>query len=276
MKAILVPTDFSKIARNAVDYAAEIAIRTKSKLILMHIYHVPVVSSEAPVILPVWEDIEKDCMLSLNKIKNSLQRKYDKELKIECIYQMGFAVDEIIKQYTEDRNIELIIMGMNGAGYLGEKLIGSNATELIRRSRCPILVINEKAKFRIIKKIVLGYDYQNIPDKSFFDLLKKFITLFKAQLFIVNVVKEVKKLPSVKKAANGVGIEHLLEGIDHSFLFIENEDMVAGINQFVADNKIDMIVFIPKKHSFFNSIFHESNTKRMAFHSTIPLLALHE
>ena len=52
--------------------------------------------------------------------------------------------------------------------------------------------------------------------------------------------------------------------------------MVAGINQFVADNKIDMIVFIPKKHSFFNSIFHESNTKRMAFHSTIPLLALHE
>jgi len=40
MKTILVPTDFSKIARNAIDYAVEIAKLTKAKLILFHVYHV--------------------------------------------------------------------------------------------------------------------------------------------------------------------------------------------------------------------------------------------
>ena len=276
MKTILVPTDFSNTAHNAVDYAAELAKHSKSKLVLIHIYHVPVVSSEAPVVLPVWDEIEKDCMSALNKMKNNIHRKYGKELVIECVCQMGFAVDEIIKQYTEDRDIELIIMGMNGAGYLGEKIMGSNATELIKRSRCPILIINEQVKFKIIKNIVLAFDYQKIPDKAVFGLLKKMITLFKAHLFVVNVENELKKLPSVKKAATGVGFEHLLEGINHSFDFIENEDTIAGINKYVDEKKADMLVFIPRNHGFFNSIFHESNTKRMAFHASIPLLALHE
>ncbi len=276
MKTILVPTDFSEIALNAVDYAAEIAKRTKAKLVLMHIYHVPVVSSEAPVILPVWEEIEKDCLQTLKKIKRTVNRKFGKDLVVECICQMGFAVDEIIKQYTEDRDIELIIMGMNGAGYLGEKLIGSNATELIKRTKCPILVVNEKVEFKNIKKIVLAFDYQKVPDKSTFDFLKYMVTLFKAQLLVVNVEKTVNKLPSAKKAAAGVGLENILEGINHSFDFIESEDTIVGINKYVSEKKADMLVFIPRKHGFFDSVFHESNTKRMAFHTIIPLLALPE
>ena len=276
MKTILVPTDFSKVARNAIDYAAEMALRTKSKLTLIHVYHIPVVSSEAPVVLPVWGDIEKDCMASLKKIKSSIQRKYGKDLIVDCICQMGFAVDEIIKQFGEEKETELIVMGMSGAGYMGEKIIGSNATELIKRSKCPVLIINENVKFKTIKKIVLALDYLNVPDKSAIELLKKLIKIFKARLFVVNIVDEIKQLPSVKKAANCVLIEHLLEGINPSFVFIKNEDTINGINEFVSKEKADMIVFIPRKHGFIKSIFNESNTKRMAFHTSIPLLTLHE
>ncbi len=276
MKTILVPTDFSRIARNAAVYAAEFAMRSKSKLILMNVYHVPVVSSEVPIVLPVWENVEENALIALNRVKRSLIRKFGKELQVECICQMGFGVDEIIKQFTEDKNIELIIMGMNGSGYLGEKIMGSNVTELIKRSNCPVLVINHKTKFNPIKKIVLAFDYKKVPNASVFDLLKKITKLFKSQLLIVNVVDELKKLPSIKKAVNGVNIDHLLEGINHSFHSVENDDTIEGVNEFVSDTKAEMLVFIPHKHGFLSSIFHESNTKRMAFHSTIPMLALHD
>lgn len=276
MKTILVPTDFSKIARNAVEYAAEFALHSKSKLVLFHVYHIPVVSSEAPVVLPMWEEIESDCMDALVKIKSSLKRKFGKELVVECMSQMGFAVDEIIKEYTEDNNIELIIMGMNGAGYIEEKVMGSNATELIKRSKCPVLIINENIKFSPLKKVVFAFDYKAIPGKSIMEFLKKITALFKSDLSVVNVVKEEKKLPSVKKSAAGVTLDNLLEGINHTFSFIENEDTIAGINEFVKKEKSDLLVFISRKHNLLNSLLHESNTKRMAFHTKIPLLALPE
>ncbi len=276
MKAILVPTDFSKVARNAIDYAVEIAKLAKAKIILFNVYHVPITTAEASVAMPTWGDIEKDCMGSLKKISRSLHRKYGKEIEIECICQMGYAVEEIIKQYTSQQDIDLIVMGMNGAGYLRERLIGSNATALISKSECPILVISEKSEFKKVKKIVLAFDNKKVSDKSIFDLLKVFAKLFKAEVYVLNVFSEAKQKPTPQKAFKDTGIENNLNEIKHSIHFIENKDLIEGINDFITDIKADMVVFIPRKHKFLDSILHEGNTKRMAFHTSIPLLALHE
>jgi len=276
MKTILVPTDFSKISRNAIDYAAEMAKLTKSKLVLFHVYDIPVVTAEAPIVMPGWEDIEKDCMNGLKKMERSIWRKYGKGVETECICQLGFSVSEIIKQYTDENNIDLVVMGMQGAGYISEKLMGSNATSLIKRANCPVLVINEHVKFTSLKKIVLACDYEKVPVKSILEPLKEFVKLFKSQVYVLNVIKEIKKSVAVKKSAAGAAIEDSLEGIKHSFHFVENDDTIEGINEFVSDKKADMVVIIPRKHKFLDNIFHERNTKRMAFHTSIPLLALHE
>lgn len=276
MKVILAPTDFSKQSSNSVAYAAEVAKLTKSKLILLHVYSMPIVQSEVPVVMPVWSDIEKDCMNALKKQKRLLNHKFGISLQIECICKMSYSIDETIKQCITEKNVDLVIMGMQGAGYLSEKLIGSVTTTLIKRSDCPVLVINEKVKFKNLKKIVLAYDYEKKLNKTVLNPLKEFITLFKSQVFILNVVNEAQKLPSIKNAIAGVGTEHSLEEIKHSYHFIKNNDVINGINKFVDTKKADMIVIIPRKHKFLNTIFRERNTKKMAFHTSIPLLALHE
>lgn len=276
MRSILVPTDFSKVARNAIDYAVEIAKISKAKIILFNVYHVPITTADASVAIPSWGDIEKLSIDTLKKIERSLHRMYGKELQIECITQMGYAVEEIIKQYTLKKDIDLVVMGMNGAGYLSERLIGSNATELISKSECPILVINQNTEFKKIKKIVLAYDNKKVTNTSIFDSLKVFAKIFKAEIYILNVFDNSNKKPATKKLIAGDGIEHNLSGVKHSFHFVENKDLIEGINEFVNDVKADMVVFIPRKHRFLDAIFHEGNTKRMAFHTSIPLLTLHE
>ncbi len=275
MKTILVPTDFSKNSSNAINYAAEIAKLSKAELVLMHIYYIPVVTADAPVVMPAWSDIEKDCLAALKKTARSIHAKYGKSLAIKCVCRMGFAVDETIKQYTEEKKIDMVIMGMHGAGYLTEKLIGSNTSALIKKSDCPVMVINEHVKFKKIKKIILACDYEKIPGKPVFNILKKFVTLFKSEVFVLHVINENKKIAASKETIINKEIIKSLKGADVSFCFIENDNTISGINEFAAEKKADMIVIIPRVHNFLDRVFKESNTKRMVFHSSIPLLALH-
>ena len=123
---------------------------------------------------------------------------------------------------------------------------------------------------------MLAYDYEKSINKTVLNPLKEFVKLFKSQVFILNVVYEDEKIPSLENAVAGIKMEHDLEEIRHSYHFIKNEDIVTGINMFVAKEKADMIAIIPRKHNILSNIFQERNTKKMAFHTSIPLLALHE
>jgi len=276
METILAPTDFSKPSDNAVTYAAEVAKLTKAKLILLHVYSIPITSGESAVLLPPWTDIQKDCLEALEKKKRTLIHKHGKTLQIDCVCKIGYAIAQIVKECITENNVDLVVMGLRGAGYLSEKLIGSVTIKLIKRSNCPVLVINEKVKFKTLKQIVLAYDYETILNKSVLNPLKTFVNLFNAHVFVLNVVSEDQESHDLENAVTGIGIESHLERTQHSYQFIRNEDFVAGINNFIANKKADMLVVIPRKHKLLSTLFHESNTKRMAFHTTKPLLALHE
>lgn len=274
MITILVPTDFSKISLNAIDYAVEIAVRTKAKIILFHTYYMPIITSDIMVVPPI-DELDNGCADSLKRIESNIYKKHGKNIDIEFICKYGFPIDEI-NLFAIEKKVDLIVMGMQGAGYLTEKIIGSITTSLIRKSKCPVLVINRGLKFKPVKKIVLASDFEVIADATILKPLKEFVQLFKSQVYVLNVVPELETVPMIGKAAVGIKLEHALEDVNHSFYFSQNEDVVAGINDFIDEKDADMVVMIPRKHSFLNSVFNEPDTKRIAFHSKVPLLALHE
>jgi nucleotide-binding universal stress UspA family protein len=275
MKKILVATDFSEASSNAVNYAAEMALSAQSVLILFHTYHPPVIVSEVPMPIPTLDEIEKDCQKHLKKIAKKLKSNYTEalEIKTECV--CGLAVDEII-EYVKKNSVDLVIMGMHGAGYLTEKMVGSTTTTLIQKANFPVLTIDSKVKYKKIKRITLACDYMEIKDKTILDPIKMFAQQFKSHLYILNVLNKLDTRPTIEEAVSGVKLETAVEGLTHSFHYIKNDDIVDGINTFASINKIDLIAMIPRKHSLFKSIFKESTTKRMAFHSHIPLLTVHE
>jgi nucleotide-binding universal stress UspA family protein len=276
MKTILVPTDFSEIADNAINYAAELGKLMSAKLILFNAYHMPIITSEVPVVMPTAEEIETDCMIGLKKIEEELQKKHNNQLQISASCRYGLAVDEI-SAFAAESNVDLIVIGMRGAGFLSEKLIGSVTTSLMRKVKCPLLVIDEHVTYKEIKKVALASDYHEIQHESALQPLKEFVRLFNAHIHVLNVVKEKAELvPTTEQAVVGVKLEHSLEGVDHTFHYTENKNVVEGINQYVAENNIDMVVMIPRIHSVLTNIFREPHTKRMAFHSTVPLLILND
>jgi nucleotide-binding universal stress UspA family protein len=276
MRTILAPTDFSRVSNNAIDYAAELAILSKAKLILFNSYHIPVAVTEVPAVIPDMNKLEEISLLALNDIEKRLVLSYGKKLQIECVSKCGFAVEEI-DQYATDIKADLIVLGMKGAGFLAEKLMGSVTTDLIQRSKCPVLAIDEHVKYRIAKKIALACDYNETENEKILEPLKEMARLFKAHIYVLNV--ESASQPVAASAGHVVSgfikLQNSLAKVDHSFHFITTEKVVEGINEFIEMSDVDMVVMIPRKHSILKNIFSEPTTKQMAFHSKVPLLTLH-
>ncbi len=275
MKTLLVATDFSKTALNAVKYAADLAVRTKSKLILFHVYHAPIIMSEVPVVIPSLDEMEKESLKELTKIEKKLKVKYGIKLKIEKLVKCGLAVDEIIDEAKKSQ-ANMVVMGMQGVGIISERLAGSITTSLMQKAEFPVLSINEKVKYKSLKKIAFACDYVELKNTKILEPLIQIAQLFKSQVFILNVLNQDDTRPTVSEAVAGIKLEKAVESINHSFHYIKNKDIIEGINEFAVNHKIDLIVMIPRKHSVLKNILKEPTTKRMAFHTHIPLLTLHE
>jgi nucleotide-binding universal stress UspA family protein len=276
MKTILVGIDFSRSSSNALNYAAELAKSSRAKLVLFHVYSVTIIPTEAPVVYPTYsvEEMEKDALKKLLRIRQRLYGKYSKRLKIECVANIGFAVEETL-EYSIKSKCDFIVIGMEDYGYLSEQLLGSTSTTIIKRAKKPVLLINKKVKFEKIKRILLACDYKKDLSKAAVDSIKDFARIFKSKVLILNVEKSKSKLPLEMQAVRGIKLEHSMEEVRHEFHFVSSDDVVSAINRFIQQEEIDLVMMFPQTHSAVYNIIHEPNSKRMAFHTSIPLLTVH-
>ncbi len=274
MKTILAPTDFSKAATNAINYAVELAKIARAKLILFHVYSIPAVPVEAAVVVNI-QDVETAVMEELKKTEQNILAHTDVDISIECAVASGLTADEI-NRFALEHKVDLVVMGMHGEGFLAEQIFGSTSTDLIRKGQSPVLVIGKDIRFSNPTKIALASDYFKSEKTQDFALLKEMASLFKSHIFILNVLQDPSLLPSVDNAVAGIQLNHALSETDHSFHYIAHEDVVAGINQFIEANNIDLLFMIPREHSFLHRLLNQTHTRRMAFHALVPLLAIHE
>lgn len=274
MKKIVVPTDFSILSDNALNYAVQLAKKTEAELLLFHGYLIPAPMYDPLIIVPTEMEVQKEAMSSLKKLQQ-LIKTANPDLKVSYCAIPGVPYEEII-EYAQNENADVIVVGAQGAGYLEEKVIGSTASQLIRKSKIPVLVIDKEVQFKEPKNIVLAVDFKETDNKTVLKPLKQLATLFKSHVHVLNVFPESEAIPTLGEIAESFKLIHSLKFVHHTFFYRENTDVVEGINDFVAKHDIDMVVMITRNHSLISRLFHESRTKAMAFHSKVALLALHE
>ncbi|MBA2612746.1 MAG: universal stress protein [Bacteroidetes bacterium] len=272
MKTILVPTDFSDAAKNASIYAAEFAKSIRGKIILYHAYHLPImITTDTPTtVMMDMQMVEEENLERLKKEAHHLKEKTG----VDITYRIteGFAVDEIL-EIERSQNPDLIIMGMQQSQPLNEFLVGGIATDVIRQSLVPVMIIPLGANFKQFKKIVFATDYNIDTDIHLLEPLKEFAKIFYAKLFILNIVKELE-LVGVEKEVSRMRIQNYFEDLDHTHYYFEDTDIIHGLNEFIEEYEIDIVTMLPHRHNLFKRMFSESYTKKMAFHTHIPLLTM--
>ena len=272
MKTLLVPTDFSDAAQNASIYATELAKLIQGKVILYHAYHLPIViTTDLPATAMMDKKVVEEENIDRLR-KEAFDIKEQTGVDVTYMASDGLAVDEIL-EIERTQKLDLIVMGMQKTNAISQYIVGSVATDIIRQSLVPVLIIPSKTTFKPYKKIVFATDYNIDTDTHLLEPLKEISRIFYSKLFILNVVKELE-LVGVEKEVSRMRIDNYFEDLQHMHYYFEDEDIIHGLNQFIDDYNIDMVTMLPHKHNLFQRMFKEGHTKKMAFHTHIPLLTL--
>jgi nucleotide-binding universal stress UspA family protein len=271
MQTILLPVDFSPASRNAAVYAAELAKLLHARLLLFHAYLLPTPISEVPYAMITVDSLQKENEDAIKKEAVALHEKYG--LEVEWLVRIGIASDEI-KAITHERPIDLIVMGMKGAGGI-DKIIGSTTTNVSRKVTTPVLVIPHDASYRPIHHITYASDFSYKTSTQLFHPLIELARAFQAKVNVLHVRQNHRGVSEEERAGKNTN-DVIFEGIDHEFTIIEEPTVNGGINKYLQLQSSDLLVMVAHKHTFLERVFSKNHTTAMAYETHVPLLILQD
>ena len=271
MVNILVPTDLSNLSKIAAGFAIKIANQLDANITFIH-----VLTAVAPV-RAVLEARFKSLRGEL------LQRAEDEMIKTMKPVVRGVKFAAPIKYHTvigvpfsnalrkESKKLRsgLIVMGTHGASGLRKVILGSNTTSMIAVSSIPVLAVPEHAAFKGFRNIVYATDMKNL--KKELKLLIPYARIFGSTIHIVHVSASGNDVSALEEKMDGIvekcGYDNVVN------MVLADEDVDDAIDQYVSINKADLLAMFTHNPTFYERLFDRSQTRRMAFHSRVPLLA---
>jgi hypothetical protein len=195
--------------------------------------------------------------------------------EFHVVSECGNLLD-IIKTMVDKQDIEMVVMGTQGATNSRIEIFGSQTVLAMEEIRnCPVLAIPSKTIYKEIKEIVFPTDYRTTFKRREFQYLVDIAKMSNSSIVVLNVVNKNESLDE-DQVNNKNLLKDYFEDLDYSFHTLKNKDVQAAINSFIESRGSDMVSFINRRHSFFGMILSRPMVKNLNYHTGIPVLALHE
>jgi nucleotide-binding universal stress UspA family protein len=270
MKRILLATDFSKAASNAASYAAALAAELKANLILLHVFQIPTTYSELPITVNV-DEMSRSAEEGMLKLKNDLVQKTKNEIQIETQVTEGVFF-QALNIACEEANPFLVIIGTQGTASTERLLFGSDAVYTMKHLEFPIIAVPVDYTYEPIRKIGFACDLEHIEDIPV-EKMKIFIDEFSAEFHVLNAAK--KETHTLNPENRSTVLFARLADLKPEYHFIQDEDIDEGTMEFAEKNGMDLLILLPKKHTFLSNLILSSHTREIVLQSHVPVLALH-
>lgn len=270
MKKILLPTDFSRNSKNAIEYALRLFQYEEAEFILLHAYSIPSVGAGTMVSLDdiIRQEAEKGMKEFLGEVcADNFCAVL--EMRTKCI--LGNP-RHVIKSYAESIQADYVVMGTKGASGLKEVLLGSVAASVVENLRCPLAIIPVDSKFEVPKIFALATDEKSISDSSVADPLVNLAVQHNAKLVQFSVIPE-NKVNEAQRVVESVETPTQFRKAD-GYLTVTDMNVEHGILEFCEDNKVNVLAVVHHEHDFLDRLIHKSMAKKLAMHCDIPLLVL--
>ncbi len=274
MNNFIVPIDFSETSKNAARFAAHISNGLPgAHLILYNVFDTLEAGVDGTPLAD--DDAARKTIMELGLQSVQIELSAITDARISCVAEENNHFLDTLEKYVLANNIELIIMGITGATRLGQIFMGSNTLRIIRKKTVPVIIVPPDARSKSAKNVMFITDFKDVEKTIPVESVKKVLDLFHPALHIVNVDSEHYVELTEEYKTERRKLHEMMAEYNPEYYFIRMYDFMEAINQFVADKNIDMIITVPKNQSFFANLFKTTHTTKLAYHSHIPIVAVH-
>ncbi len=278
MRNILVPTDFSNDAYNALHYSTQLLAEEHCTFHILHVYneYVPIrtprlLKEGGNVLLKLLADESYEGLMEtahrINRDTENSRHTFKTISKkgemLECI---GYCV--------LDLDIDFVVMGNKGKVGAKEIFIGGNTIRIIGRiKKCPVLMVPRETEFIEPKRIAFATYYKRHFSPDLLEPLLHIAKKYSSSVQIVHV-DEKKKLDQTQKA-NKASLEKELGEIEyHTHWRPHYSEKAKVINDFVKDLQANLLVMFNYEHTLLEKIVREPVITEIASYLNIPFLII--
>jgi len=276
MKRILLTTDFSENANQAIDYAMQLFKYDDCQFYILHVLKASTfISDDLMTMTPssnLYEQLIASAKLKLENYIKTFKLKYNNILHefIPIVDYDSFIA--AVNQVGEKEGIELIVMGTKGASNAAKRFLGTNTIHVIQGCSIPVLAIPNVCSFKPIHKVVFTSNYD--VDYSLNDL-KALVYLVEHHDYKIDVLhlSETKKLTTEQEAVK-TSLKKCFKNATHQFIELEKEGFLKTITKYINTNNIDLYAMVNRKYGFWERFFTHQKIEEVAYNMTIPFLVM--
>jgi len=277
MKKILVPTDFSKCASNATNFAAQSAVILPAELTLLH--SIEMTGNSYSDYLGVNKEFKQSMLNDIEEKLSILKETVGKSgtVPVDTLVSTD-ALQEAITKASEEKKFDFIIMGTQGASG-AEKLWGSTTAATIGKSTIPVLAIPADYTWKKPQKILLMTNHFE-KDPAILDFIFELTDLYMANIQVAVFTDEDDHKAGIflehRERISGYGefLKNLYNEETLTSEHIYGENFEETLQRFIQEKQIDMLVMVTYQTKFWKRIFNPSKTKQMSYQTKIPLMAI--
>jgi nucleotide-binding universal stress UspA family protein len=273
MKKILVATDFSTCAGNAMEYAMDLA-----KILKLEVCAIHAIGSMEGVFNNTYnalyiEDYHNNKRLALTNWAHTFaDRKEYSGIPVTTACEVG-SVGAVISKYIDANPVELLVMGnMGSTGISG--LFGSNVSSMVEKTKTPTLIIPLESKFRPSPTITLATDFSANLSPEDVNALKELILAFGSEkLNVLNIIEAGAWKPNEEGESK---FRALIDNVGLEFKYINESNPIDGIMNFITSSETDILCVVKHHHGLIYRIFNRSTVNQVMNRSIKAILVLHE
>jgi nucleotide-binding universal stress UspA family protein len=271
MKRILIPTDFSPCAKNALQIGAAVARATGAEVLLLHILYSPLGLEKMPAKMAEYPEVKA----AVTKIKSSLKKETEtpalKGIKVDTRIDIGTPAPSILLA-ARKWNAELIVIGSHGVSESDHPFVGSNAQKVLRGAECPVLSVQKDHTIKNPKQLTFASSFDNVNIKAF----EKILVLAKAlkagvHLLHVNTPVEFNSTRTINSKIDA--FEKNFPRQKFTRALYSDSDVHTGVAGYLSEHPTGMVALMTKtrhrKPSYTLGV-----TESVAYHSPVPVLSV--
>ncbi|MCK0159249.1 universal stress protein [Allomuricauda sp. F6463D] len=280
-KRVLLPTDYSKNALNAIRYAMELYKNVRCEFYVLNAFHISgytldsmrVPETEEPYYEAAKKESEEEMQRLMKMLELYSQNDKHKFHTITTLNNFIQAVEVVI----DKKDIDMIVMGTKGITGSTARIFGSNTVNIMEQIKeCPVIAVPNNYRFETLREIVFPTDYKTPFKKKEIGDLIELSKIHDAKINVVHIDKDKEEQLGRKEKENKELLQEILQGTDYEMHFLQSDKISMGINNFIGNNDCDMVAFLNRKHLFLESVLTNPFVKKIGFDPQVPILEMND